>query len=87
MKQLYQLQKRLAKWRQRFVTNVFKNSVCLFVGVFLCGGVCVGGAFFWQKSKFCTIWSIRFVSNFVNMWSKYVSNIMYGETLDFSVSI
>ena len=57
---MFQLQERLSKWRQRFAKNGFKKSVFFF--------------FCQKNSKFCTFWTIRFSSNFVTMWSKYVSN-------------
>ena len=39
-----------------------------------------------KSSKFCVVWTIRFCSSFISMWYKYFYG-MYGETLDFHVSI
>ena len=69
------LQKRFAKWRQRFVkySLLIELGVCVYVCVWGCGVwgcVCVS-----ISSKFCRFWTMLFGSNFASKLSH----------LDFSV--
>ena len=60
MKQLFQLQKRLPKWRQRFVKNCLIKTRVFFV----------------KKLKFFVVLTIRFRSYFTSMWYKqFLTNV------------
>ena len=68
-KQLFQLKKRLSKWRQRFVKDVsffLKKRFFFFILFYF---------FLSIRSKFRVVWTIRFCSNFTSMWYKqYLRN-------------
>ena len=55
IKQLFQVQKYLPKWHQRFTKNGFKKPVF----------------FLSKSSKFHVVWTIRFCSNYTGMWYKH----------------
>ena len=79
---MFQLQKRLPKWSQRFFKNGFKKKrfFCLFVCLFVC--FCfLFFVFFvlFKSSKFHVVWTIPFCSNSTSMWSKYLSNNVWRD--------
>ena len=72
---MFQLQTRLAKWGKRLSKMVLFFFLIFFIFIYF-----ILFFFFVKKSsKFCIFRTIRFGSNFANMWSKYVSKNVWRD--------
>ena len=81
IKQLFRLQKRLSKWRQRFVQSSLKKRFFLFCFVLFCFLVFL--LLFLQKSAKFRVLSIfrtiRLCSNFTSMWYKHLKGNVWRD--------
>ena len=84
IKQLFRLQKRLSKWRQRFVQSSLKKRFLFFVFVLFClFFFCFFYYYFLQKSAKFRVLSIfrtiRLCSNFTSMWYKHLKGNVWRD--------